>query len=194
MTSSPTLRFLTPSPTATTTPAHSLPGRPASPGIHAERVQDVAEIEAARADLDFNLAAAGRPAIEWLQDQVVEDAAHGDVERPRLALVSRRRRGRLPADPPARQSLAATKGQLAFIRLRLQVLEQARGTGVRVGAGLEVNAHARQFRMLERGHPRQPPHGGLGRRTELAVSGRLRSAGHEQQWQRSCRAAARESP
>ena len=58
-------------------------------GIHAERVQDVTKIEAARANLDFDLAGAGRAAIERLQHQVVEDAAHGDVQRPRLPSSSR---------------------------------------------------------------------------------------------------------
>ena len=115
-TASPTARPSTPAPTATTTPATLAAERPRVAGVHAERVEHVLEVQPAGVDPDLDLSGAGRSAIDWAQDEVVERAAVGDGQ-----LEGRRRPARVrEVGQPGDERARAAEGELVLAAVREQ--------------------------------------------------------------------------
>ena len=95
-------------------------------GIDAQRLQDVAEVEAGGEDLDFHLSAAGRPPAQGLQLQTVDGPGLHARQAIGFPLPPRPRAG-IPAlewKVAMHVSLGATQGDLVLVVRRAQLIKQ----------------------------------------------------------------------
>jgi hypothetical protein len=128
-------------------------------GVHPERVEHVAEVEADVRHRYFDFSRTGRAPRRWRQVQIGAHAARGELER-HGAGVSAIAAGR-GHEPPDETAAAADGDQRLASRQRHSLPEAMRLVFARLS--LQVDAGARELRMLRRHRSGERPGRGLDR-------------------------------
>ena len=155
--------------------------RPRVARIHAQHVEHVAEVQAAGADFDLDLARSGRPSLQGPHDDVVQHAplTHRDHVRLARRQLQAGRRPRVPGEPRS-IPLSAPQRDLVLSIVRPQLGEDRidRVLGRRgPAARLQVDQHGTGFRVLELYRPDEAPERRLRDRKRAFLAGdRLRAA------------------
>ena len=145
--------------------------RTGGPLIRPERIQDVAEVEAGRLDLDLDFAGSGRLAVARLQGQAVEQARLSNLELHRVARA--RAACQLPGTHAGEAPHVAAAVAIRHVRFALRCAEfvhHVRGQLTRAGFDSDIDQRAPQLGMLEGDRAREAGCSGLryGRRAQRA--------------------------